>query len=237
VIFRPTLLPDPAARAHGVEAQPWVWAQRWRDVLFLHWRADAAGLRRRLPAALEVETFGGSAWLSLVVFRLRVRPCGLPFLPGLGRLVEANLRTYVSCRGRPGICFLSVHADDRWAVRLARLFTPIPYAWGRLRYGVRGPRCRFALPPAFQATATVAPEAEEKEAKDGGLDAWLLERYRLYAAAARGLWQAEVSHPRWRFRDATATVAADAAAFAPSAAPDRAHFSTGLDALFGAFRS
>ena len=36
-------------------------AQRWDDLLFLHWRADPEALRRRLPAGLTLDTFGGEA--------------------------------------------------------------------------------------------------------------------------------------------------------------------------------
>jgi len=43
---------------------------------------DLTALRPHVPALLEVATHDGEARVSLVLFRLRVRPRGLPFLPG-----------------------------------------------------------------------------------------------------------------------------------------------------------
>ena len=106
----------------------WVWSQHWLNVLFLHWQVPAAALRAHLPSALDIATYDGSAWVSLVLFRLRVRPRWLPYLPGLSDLVEVNLRTYVRFRDKPGICFLSVHADNRGAIFLAKRLTPMPCA-------------------------------------------------------------------------------------------------------------
>src|SRR5438094_436421 len=107
-------------------AERWVWSQHWLDLLFLHWRVPPALLRSQVPAALEIATLDGSAWVSLVLFRLRVRPRWLPFLPCVSALLEMNLRTYVHYRDRPGIWFLSVHADNHLAMWLAKLLTPIP---------------------------------------------------------------------------------------------------------------
>src|SRR5688500_17883811 len=99
---------------------PWIWAQKWLDVVFLHWRVPAAALRPHVPRPLEIDAYDGEAWVSLVLFRLQVRLRGLPFLPGFSRLLEANLRTYVRCGDRPGIWFLQVLADNPWAIRAAR---------------------------------------------------------------------------------------------------------------------
>ncbi len=71
--------------------------------------------------------------MSLVVFRLRVRPRWLPYLPALSDLVEVNLRTYVRFGDAAGIWFLSVHADNAWAIAVARLLTPMPYVRAPMR--------------------------------------------------------------------------------------------------------
>src|SRR6266566_6653290 len=112
----------------------WVWSQQWRNVLFLHWQVPAANLRSHIPAPVEIATCCDSAWVSLVLFRLRIRPRWLPFLPAVSELVEVNLRTYVQVQDKPGIWFLSVHADNRWAIRLAKLLTPMPYEPAGMQY-------------------------------------------------------------------------------------------------------
>src|SRR5207247_7183120 len=95
-----------------------VWSQQWLDVLFLHWRVAESSLRSHVPAPLEIATRDGDAWVSLVLFRLRVRPPWLPFVPGVSELVEVNLRTYVHCQVKPGSGVSSVRADNVWAIRL-----------------------------------------------------------------------------------------------------------------------
>src|SRR5262245_43574036 len=105
----------------------WIWAQRWLDLLFLHWRVPPAALRPQLPRDLAIDTYGGDAWVSLVLFRLKVRPRWLPFVPGISNMLELNLRTYVRAANSPGIYFLSMLADNRPAIWLAKLLTPLPY--------------------------------------------------------------------------------------------------------------
>src|SRR5205085_1613046 len=87
---------------------PWVQGQTWNDVLFAHWRAEDAELRRLLPPGLELELHDGAAWLGVVGFRvtgLRVR--GLPPLPVLSSFGQLNVRTYVTDGAKPGIWFFS----------------------------------------------------------------------------------------------------------------------------------
>jgi uncharacterized protein len=240
---RPTLTAD-----SGKGTLPdWVWSQHWQDPLFLHWQVPPEELRPRVPAWLEVDTYGGRAWVSLVLFRLRVRPRWLPFLPGLSTLVEANLRTYVRAGDEPGIWFLSVHADNGWAIRLARRLTPLPYVRAEMCYRRRGREFRFDArwpsPPGVALSLTFLPGGEGTEAEEGTLDEWLLERYRLFIEDRRGRpLRAEVDHPRWVVaREVGVSVSVnrlgEAVGLDLSRAPDRAHYSAGVRARFGAFRA
>jgi uncharacterized protein YqjF (DUF2071 family) len=240
------LMPTTAVPREPV--QPWVWSQSWEDLLFLHWRVSPELLSHLVPCPLQVETFDGQAWVSLVLFRLRVRPRWLPFLPGLSTLLEANLRTYVQLDGRPGIWFLSVHADNRWAIWLARLLTPLPYRRARISCTRLGPHAHFQIQcpgsPSRGVSLSFIPGPVCAESVDGTLDAWLLERYRLYLAQGRReqLLQADVVHPRWQTAPLVELSCAgnnlgEAFGLDLSRAPDRAHFSPGVQALFGPFRN
>ena len=93
----------------------------------------------------------------------------------------------------------------------------------------------------FRLALTFSPEAEEQETPDGKLDSWLLERYRLFIEDRQGqLLQAEVNHPRWAVRRVEVAVVANTMGekygVDLSRVPDRAHFSTGVQARFGAFQ-
>ena len=74
----------------------WAMTQRWNDLLFAHWQMPAAQLGRLLPEGLQVDTFQGSAWLSVVPFWMdRINFRGVPSVPGTRSFPELNLRTYV----------------------------------------------------------------------------------------------------------------------------------------------
>jgi uncharacterized protein YqjF (DUF2071 family) len=108
--------------------------QRWRDLLFLHWIVPEQALRALVPASLQIDTYGGNAYVGLVPFlMLGVRPAWLPEQLGFDFL-EANLRTYVHVDGRdPGVYFFSLEAASWLAVRAARLGWGLPYHHARMR--------------------------------------------------------------------------------------------------------
>ena len=76
--------------------------QEWRRLLFAHWPLPTATLRQLVPKTLELDEFGGSAWISLVAFLVqRAQPLGL-------RFEETNVRTYVHVEGRDhGVYFFT----------------------------------------------------------------------------------------------------------------------------------
>ena len=207
-------------------------------MLFLHWRVPAGLLRPHVPRELEIDTFDGETWVSAVVFRLSVRPRGLPRVRFFSELIEVNLRTYVRHRGVPGINFLSVHADNRLAIAVGKLLTPMPYRRAKMNY-----RCTATLgefdSPLLHAGFRIPSDGAE--AADGSLDEFLLERYRLYAVGRRGeLLQAEVQHPRWRTQRVEAVLSTnrldDGFGLGLSTRPELTLFSGGVPARFGRFR-
>jgi uncharacterized protein len=220
--------------------QSWLWSQYWHDLLFAHWEVPAAALRPYVPDRLEIDTRGAAAWVSVVAFRLaRVRRRRLPPVWPAAAFPELNLRTYVRHCGEPAICFLSIHAGRRLACGLARFFTPLPYAYAPMRFCHRPGGYRFDAPLAGFA-AEWLPVGTGGNVRPDSLDAWLLERYVLYAEDIRGtLFRCAVEHPRWAICPVRQTVAAGTlgAAFnldlhRPA---DAAHFSEGVHALVEPF--
>ena len=47
---------------------PWVMVQRWHDLLFAHWRCPISDLPPLIPQPLEIETYDGDAWISVIPF-------------------------------------------------------------------------------------------------------------------------------------------------------------------------
>ena len=67
-------------RPYPVPAGPWVLFMSWHDLLFMHWPVHEEALRSLIPPALHLDTFDGSAWLSVTPFRMTgVRPRFLPY--------------------------------------------------------------------------------------------------------------------------------------------------------------
>ena len=62
--------------------RPGVMAQRWHDLAFISWAYEVEPVQRLLPPGMEVDTFDGAAWVSLVPFHLSIRLPGTPAGPG-----------------------------------------------------------------------------------------------------------------------------------------------------------
>ena len=210
-------LGDTAHRPWPLPDGPWVMGQSWLDLLFRHVPVDPDALRPYVPASLALDLFDGAAWISVAAFEIRgTRLRGLPPVPRLSRFPELNVRTYVTHGARPGIWFFCLDAPGALAVATARRVYRLPYfraamaiehdgpwvAFRSDRVDRRGPRVRFAA--RYRATGPPRTGAP------GSLDAWLVERYRLYAVDPRGrVLSGDIHHGPWSLRAAEAEIAAD----------------------------
>jgi uncharacterized protein len=191
---------------------PWVMAQSWHDLLFAHWPVDAAVLRAKVPAQLEIDTFLGQAWMAVVPFRMSgVRLRWTPGLPWLSKFPELNVRTYIVARGKPGVWFFSLDASNSLAVTIARRWFHLPYFRARMSCEERdgwvhckSERTHRAAPEAI-LEGRYRPIGETFESKQGSLEHFLTERYCLYAADGGGqILRGEIHHPPWKLQMAEA---------------------------------
>lgn len=172
----------------------------------MHWTVPAAAVQARLPRGLEVDTHRGEAYLGLVPFLMqRVRPRGLPPLPGLSWFLEFNVRTYVrDAHGRAGVWFYSLDCNQPLAVALARRWFHLPYEHASMSATVEGDTCRFwsrrdRLAGPADRFCWTAPTRGGRPAAPGSLDHFLLERYRLFTARRDGmLLTGRVRHEPYR---------------------------------------
>src|SRR5437016_3224059 len=110
----------------------------WLDVVFVHFRVDAARLQAAVP--LELDRYAGDAFVSLVAFTQdRLRPArGGRFAQWLatplGRHEFLNVRTYVRYGQTRGIYFIAEWIPNRLAVLIGPRLYGLPYHLGRLRY-------------------------------------------------------------------------------------------------------
>ncbi len=211
---------DRVAPTRRPEGRP-VMRQEWHHLLFLHWAVPVDQLRALVPAAIDIDTFEGRAYVGLVPFTMTgVRPIWSPPVPFLSRFHETNVRTYVHYRGRnPGVWFFSLDAANAVAVQVARAFWSLPYFFARMRmeHGVGGSvtgsesagasdhdespgwidyrsERRWPQPTPAALHVRYAPRGAASPAVVGSLEHFLTERYILYTGEDRRLASAQVHH-------------------------------------------
>ena len=214
--------------------------QEWRDLLFLHWRVPAAGLRPHVHRRLSIDEREGSAWVSMTPFTLRNgRLRGLPPLPDFH---ELNFRTYVTHpRHGPGIWFFSLEAASPLAVLAARLSVRLPYFPARMERGEGFYRSERSLGRRAEFEARFITGAERGAAAPGSLEEFLVERYQLYSVAAGpALWRGRIRHAPWILFGARASEVREglsqAAGMPPLGRPDASQWSPGVSVEFEHFR-
>jgi uncharacterized protein len=202
---RPWLLPG----------RPWVMGQSWCDLLFAHWRVPADDVRAHMPPQLELDLHDGEAWVSITPFEVRgTRPRGALPPPVVSRFPELNVRTYVTVAGRPAIWFFSLEAGSALAVAAARTLYRLPYFRARMSIDAADERAieyssertdPRGAPAAFRGR--YRPLGGHRYAPPGSLEAWLVERYRLYTVDRGQVYAGDIHHRPWTIQDAEVDIA------------------------------
>ena len=224
---------------------PVVMRPSWDHLLFLHWDFAPEQVQQMLPEGLEIDTFGGRAYVGLVPFVMRgVRPKWLPNLgqiaPVFENFAECNVRTYVLRDGVPGVWFFSLDAASLPATLAARLWFGLPYFHARMKFwrGLSGDyhyQSTRVWPPPKPAIcrARYRVNGEATPARAGSLEEWLVERYVLYSRKNGILWRGRVYHEPYQvqnvFVDKLRESCLDAAGFMRPVAPPHALYSRGVD--------
>lgn len=232
------ILKHTAHRPWPLPRGPWIMKQEWHDLLFAHWAVPVQELRPLIPRALEIDTFGGRAWLGVVPFRMSgVRVRGTPAVPGFSRFPELNVRTYVVRDGKPGVWFFSLDAANAVAVWGARTFFHLPYFLAAMSCGEDAGWIRYESRRKDRRGSGASLKARYRAVGDvfkaapGSIEHFLAERYCLYTADEKGrVVRCEIHHPPWPLQLAEATLEENTMAAAAGIAiadlmPELLHFS------------
>ncbi len=175
--------------------------QRWQHLTFLHWRYEAAVIRKLLPDEVTLDTFDGAAWVGLTPFLLsNLRPPLFPALPWISRFPETNVRTYVrGPGGERGVWFFTLEAARLAAVVGARSLYRLPYRWSRMHVEATGARTEYrsARKWPFRKAETHIVSEPGEPMRAGELDNFLTARFRLYTMAGKRLAFAQIDHAPW----------------------------------------
>ncbi len=183
--------------------------QKWGKLLFMHWRVDEAVLRPLIPSELQIDTFGGSAWLAITPFTMwdiSAFPPFIPPIPGLSSMHELNVRTYVHFDGVPGVWFFSLDANSALAVFAARTLFALPYFYAEINLKQTGERIDYELSregdPAAELRVAWTIGKKLPQAEPGSREFFLTERYCLYTTRDGKLYRARIHHAPWALQKA-----------------------------------
>jgi uncharacterized protein YqjF (DUF2071 family) len=187
--------------ALSVQQTGWLISQRWSDVMFLHYEVAPQKLQEKVPFPLDL--YAGKAIVSIVPFVMnRIRFPFLPPIPGLSRLIELNLRTYVKVNGVAGVYFFTLDSNHLPGVLVARWFFALPYRWVKLSLQTKG---SYTLRSSeIDLTAKIGAERPATS-----MERWLTERYSLFTKRGDRSYEGIVEHAPWVLHDAEVIVMKD----------------------------
>ncbi len=221
-----------------------VMRQRWERLTFLHWQFEPAAVQALLPDGLHADTFGGTAWVGLVPFFMRVSTAGGRRAPWVSDFCETNVRTYVRDNdGRAGIWFFSLDAARLGAVAVARTAYNLPYYWSSMRVAERDGEIAYTsrrLPPGSgAATSRARIRIGDRLGADelGERDHFLTARWILFSVLRTRRQLARACHQPWPLHRAEVLTCDDRLVAAaglpqPSGEPP-VHYSPGVDVRIG----
>lgn len=231
-------------RPWPIISKNWIIRQAWSNVLFTHWPISAELLRPHIPRSLEIDTFDGTAWLSVVVFVMEgIYLRGLSALSVTPKFAEVNVRTYVQRNGKPGVYFMSLDVGDLASLMIAKRWYRLPYKAAQISSNKEGQtffcqsqrKGQAKVPIGFHAN--YIPLAEVYISKKGTFDHWLTERYCFFSTDKRAnIYCGEIHHQPWPLQKVDTEICRNSL-FTPfqfdlSDEKTIAHFSKGLDSFF-----
>src|SRR5690606_7655888 len=105
------ILSDTKHRTYDLPEGKWIYYQEWNRAVILHWEVTVEVLQKLVPQKLKIDTFDGSAYVSLVAFTMeKIRPRYLPSVSLISNFDEINIRTYIDNDNKKGVYFLNIEA-------------------------------------------------------------------------------------------------------------------------------
>ncbi len=185
-----------ANRQYPLPQKSWVLYQEWHNVLLFHWKVAAHIIRRHVPDELELDLVDGSAFISIVAFKVKNFTTSLGPVPFTRSFDEVNVRTYVSVNGIRGVYFFSLHTDHLLAAIGAKTAYQLPYSKAEIRHSENIIYCRdltekVALSILLNA-ASCSPDCQKTH-----LDVWLTERHAFYQVFGKDIYRCDIHHKNW----------------------------------------
>lgn len=194
------ILNDKTHRPFEIPKGKWLYYQEWNRALFLHWIVPFELLRKCVPSNLNIDTFDGNAYISLVAFTMeKIRPKFLPSIDYISNFDEINVRTYIDNDNKKGVYFLNIEAGKSISAFVAKLISGLPYEKAKISrtdelYISENKNKHFSLNAEFEIKQNLPDKTE--------LDKWLTERYCLYLDQENKLYRYDIHHKEWALKNA-----------------------------------
>ncbi|SEA00368.1 hypothetical protein SAMN05421743_102193 [Thalassobacillus cyri] len=197
-------------RSTPIPDRPWLMSQSWDHLLFMHLRVSKEAVAEFIPKALELDTYDGEAWISIVPFEVNgMHGRAMPKIPFLHSYLELNVRTYVRYHQQPGVYFFSLDANLLPAVLGARTLA-LPYFYADMRMTKESGSFHLSSVRKTNKyrnfSGSYLPVSDRYSPQEGSLTEWLLERYVLWQGKGDTLIQGDIHHFPWEIYDAEALI-------------------------------
>jgi uncharacterized protein YqjF (DUF2071 family) len=192
------ILKEVSHRAFEIPKGNWIYYQEWNRALFLHWAVPYELLRKCVPSNLNLDTYDGECYISLVAFTMeKIRPKYLPSVGYVSDFDEINVRTYIDNDNKKGVYFLNIEAGKTISAFIAKAISELPYEKANINrseksYYSNNIKKGFRLNCEFEIKETVVDKTE--------LDKWLTERYCLYLDQDNDLYRYDIHHKEWELK-------------------------------------
>lgn len=187
-----------AHRPYALPIGQWKYYQEWNNAIFFHWTIPFETLRKCVPENLNIDTFDGNCYVSLVAFTMqKIRPRYLPSISFISDFDEINLRTYIDNDNKKGVYFLNIEAKKLLSIFVAKLLSGLPYEKANIKrtdkkYASKNSKKGFYLETEFEIKQKLEHKTE--------LDKWLTERYCLYLDKDNMLYRYDIHHKEWEIK-------------------------------------
>lgn len=186
--------------ALSLQTKGWIMSQVWKDVLFLHFEVDPKLLQEKLPFKLDL--YKDKAILSIVSFTMDgIRFPFLPSVPGLSKLNELNLRTYVEVDGIKGVYFFTLDTGHIPAIGIAQFFFSLPYRFSKISILRKNQKYYCDSKSSSRAIKFFAEIDQDYTKED--FDLWVTERYGLFTKKSKNTLHGIVEHIPWSLQGIT----------------------------------
>ena len=194
-----------------MEPAPIFLSAEWRQLAMVNYEVDPAVLRPLVPAGIELDTFEGRSFVSMVGFQfLQTRVFGFRF-PFHTNFEEVNLRFYVrrqigGAEGwRRGTVFIKEMVPRRIIATMAKLLYNAPYITRPMRHAVETTHARYDWRNGgrWESLSVTGEEGGWQGIAAGSEEEFITEHYWGYNRQRDGrTLEYQVEHPRWRVRPA-----------------------------------